>query len=444
MIAINKFFNKKYLTWLLAAIVLQACNKELPQAVPLEPATPSDAASILQQLDASEYSILKAAVEKASTFNSATGKLSDILGNPKGTLTFFAPDNTALLRSFQALGLPTDPSSLNFFRAGQLDTLLKYHIVGGEALSINRIVPITPAFNMYLQSALVLAPPTANLPPGYRMPVFLGKQGNSAFVNNIPVTQADIAASNGIMHKVYAALLPPDKVLWQTIAANAGGNYTYFKEAILRADAGVEPARQFQNILAVANANFTVLAPTNAAFENILVTLIANGIRAQQPEMQPALALLFARGLVTNYGVTIISNPSSIDTYGALLAREITPQLLQGVIAYHIVGKPGRPKTETSAEIPTIGYRNFTVNFPVESASQPTLVNASVTTHPGVIFKGTFGPAGIAAATVKGLGNATAANVLLSASPGTTNDLNHINGVIHRIDQVLLAQSFNQ
>jgi uncharacterized surface protein with fasciclin (FAS1) repeats len=430
MIVINKLFMRRSLKLLVALMLLQACNKELPQAVPLEPPPPADGETILQKLNASEYSILKTAVEKASTFASATGKLSDILGNPSGEMTFFAPDNAAILRSFAALGLPADASSLNFFRAGQLDSMLKYHIIGGSKLTIARINPVAPAFNMYLQSALVLAPPAAALPPGYRMPIFLGKQGSAGFVNNIPITQADIATANGVMHKVYAALLPPDKVLWYTIAANAGGSYTYFKAAVIRADGVEGPTGQFQAALMTANANFTVLAPTNAAFEDILIKLIAQAAMTQQG-MQQAAALLFAQGLVATYGVTIISNPATIPVYGELLASQITPALLQGVVAYHIVGKPGTP---------TIGYRDFTVNFPIEAASQPTLVNASVAAHPGISFKATFGASGVTAATVKGVGNATAANVLLSAAPSSTNDLNHINGVIHRIDQVLLAQ----
>ncbi|MCH5721222.1 fasciclin domain-containing protein [Niabella hibiscisoli] len=324
MTVINKIFKKSTLKLLAALFFLQACNKELPEAEPVEPVPPADTETILQKLNASDYSILKTAVEKASTFTSTTGKLSDILGNPSGEMTFFAPDNTAILRSFAALGLPADASSLNVFRAGQLDSMLKYHIIGGSQLTINRVNPVTPAFNMYLQSALVLAPPSAALPPGYRMPIFLGKQGTSGFANNIPITQADIATANGVMHKVYAALLPPDKVLWQTIAADAGGTYTYFKAAIIRADGGVNPEGLFQKALSTANANFTVLVPTNTAFEQTLVQLIARAAMNSQGLPQ-AEALLFAQGLVTTYGVTIISDPSSIPFYGALLAQEITP-----------------------------------------------------------------------------------------------------------------------
>ncbi|MCH5721221.1 hypothetical protein [Niabella hibiscisoli] len=105
-------------------------------------------------------------------------------------------------------------------------------------------------------------------------------------------------------------------------------------------------------------------------------------------------------------------------------------------MAYHIVGKPGQAKTDTTPEIPTIGYRNFTVNFPTQATNLPTLVNAFLPTHPGLTFQMT----NATTFTIKGIGNTTAAKVVLSAAPGVTNDINQINGVIQRIDQVLLAQ----
>ncbi|MCH5599094.1 hypothetical protein [Niabella ginsengisoli] len=48
----------------------------------------SETETIMQKLDAAEFSILRSAIEKASTFASPTGKVSDILANPNGTVTF--------------------------------------------------------------------------------------------------------------------------------------------------------------------------------------------------------------------------------------------------------------------------------------------------------------------------------------------------------------------
>ena len=70
--------NKVNLTVALSGILLlQACNKELPEAIPIDHPKGSPTETIMKKLDAAEFSILKTAVEKASTFASPTGKLSD-------------------------------------------------------------------------------------------------------------------------------------------------------------------------------------------------------------------------------------------------------------------------------------------------------------------------------------------------------------------------------
>lgn len=433
----NKVLNNKWsvcLAVIVSVIFFTACNKELPPAEPItQPA--SSGQTIAQLIGGTDFSILNAAVTKASTFSSSTGKLSEILADTSATLTFFAPDNTAILTGFSLLGLPANPSSLDFFRPGQLDSLLKYHLIGGEKFTLSRITPTTPGLNLYLQSMLMLAAPSATLPPGYRMPLVLGKQGTTAFVNNIPVTGPDIAAANGVMHKIAIVLLPPDKVLWQTIFANTDNSYTYFRAAVIRADGGINPSGTFQSALSTPNANFTALIPTNTAFEQLLTGQITLALMGPPYNLPGAAANAAATGLVTAYGVTIISDPASIPVYGAALATVVTPQLLQGVVAYHLLAKP------QTAPIPTFGYRHFTVNFPVATAANvPTLVNTSVPAHPGVALQATFGPMGVTSATVKGLGNPSAANIQLNPVPGGTSDQNHINGVIHKIDQVLLPQ----
>ena len=74
-----------------------------------------------------------------------------------------------------------------------------------------------------------------------------------------------------------------------------------------------------------------------------------------------------------------------------------------------------------------------------------TLLNSGIAVHPGVIVKATFvspfpGVSVVAAATVKGAANSTASNILISSTPPFTSDIHQINGVIHKIDQVLLPQ----
>jgi hypothetical protein len=57
-----------------------------------------------------------------------------------------------------------------------------------------------------------------------------------------------------------------------------------------------------------------------------------------------------------------------------------------------------------------------------------------------VTIQATFGTTGVTAATVKGVANPTASNVLIDPRTNGTSDQHYINGVIHKIDQVLRPQ----
>jgi hypothetical protein len=116
----------------------------------------------------------------------------------------------------------------------------------------------------------------------------------------------------------------------------------------------------------------------------------------------------------------VFSNPA---LYGVL-----TAQIVKGIVVYHI-----------------LGVRAFTNNFPTTQTFYPTLLNSAIPTHPGVGLVATFGTPFATSAKVKGVGNATAANIIINASPLLpdpvgTSDQHYLNGVIHKIDQVLLPQ----
>ena len=127
---INNIF-KYFLPALAMATLISSCNKDLPEAEPIVVAPPSGA-TIMETLGDPSYSFLKAAITRASTFNSPTGKLSTLLSDKTGVYTLFAPDDNAFKASLAALGLPADIGSINFLSPGLLDTIIKYHIVGGQ------------------------------------------------------------------------------------------------------------------------------------------------------------------------------------------------------------------------------------------------------------------------------------------------------------------------
>ncbi|HSN60675.1 MAG TPA: hypothetical protein VLR49_07060, partial [Ferruginibacter sp.] len=70
----------------------------------------------------------------------------------------------------------------------------------------------------------------------------------------------------------------------------------------------------------------------------------------------------------------------------------------------------------------------------------PTFLNSGITTHPGVTIIATFTGPVVSAATVKGVANATASNLILNPLPSGSSDQHYINGVMHKIDQVLRPQ----
>ena len=383
-------------TLIISLVIMAACNKSLPDPEPIE-SQPPTGSTILKLLDAPEYSILKAAVTRAG--KSITALLSD----STAVYTFFAPDNAA----FQFSGIPNE-AVIGFFSPGLLDTILRYHIIGGQKFSSADISSDFP--NLYLQSSLVLAPPSASLPPGLRMPLFPSKPAGNIWVNNIPVIQPDIQASNGVVHKVAAIVAPPSRVLFQRIATDP--DLTYFLAAVQRADSG-DVNKTLQSALSNPAANLTVFAPTNLAFQQILTGQITLYLIGQG--FDPVTASNTAAALASS--PTIFQNPLTFSV--------LTVPVVQGLLFYHV-----------------LGVRAFSVNIPASATSVPTLVNSVYPTYPGVTIQADFGLTGVTAARVKGFANPSPSNLLINPTPepNGSSDQHYINGTLHKIDQVLRLQ----
>lgn len=451
-----KIFRNKWVKTVAAAIavvgILTSCNKDLPVAEPIVPTQPTGS-TIFETIRANgtTYSYLDSAIVRASGFNNPSGRLDALLSDKTAVLTFFAPDNDAFQRSFQALGLPTAVSTLKGFRTGQLDSILRYHIVGGQKFASSSI-PATFPNSLYLQSTLLLSAPSAALPPGYRMPLFPGKQGSTSFANNVPLIQTDIEVGNGIMHRASFVLLPPSQVLWQRIASDP--DLTYLKAAVERADGGVGATGTLQSALSNAAANLTVLAPSNLAFQQLLTgqitlalipiitqqlipvitqQLIAGGAtQAEADAAAPGLAAAQAPAIAQGQAAALASTPAVFTN--PALASVLTPQTVAGIVVYHLLAT----KTGTTFQ----GIRAFSNSIPSTETNSFTLLNGAIAAHPGVTLKATYGFAGVIAITAKGLGNATASNVQINPTPapGGTSDQHYINGTLHKIDQVLIPQ----
>lgn len=387
-------YIKQLLVLAAGVLLLSSCNKDVPDPVPVT--TPAKSGqTIAQVLNDPSYSILKAAVTKAG--------LLDELSDTTAVYTVFAPNDAA----FALSGISA--AVINAMPADQVEAIVRYHIVGGQAVSSSMIPATAP--NIQLPTQLVLAPPSPTLPPGLRMPIFPSKKGNAAWVNNIPLTGVDVQASNGIIHTTATIVAPPTAFLWNRISTDP--NLTYLKAAILRADEGATPSTSFQAALLNPAASLTVFAPTDAAFKQVLTLQIT----------QALMQLMGLDAATAQAQATVLASTPAVFTNPAL-ATVLTPTTVQGLIAYHV-----------------LGFRDFTVNFPTTATLYKTLLNTAIPAHPGVMLQATFGTGGVIAATVKGAVNPTTSNVLINPTPGTgTSDQHYINGVLHEINQVLLPQ----
>jgi uncharacterized surface protein with fasciclin (FAS1) repeats len=188
-------------------------------------------------VDADAFSTLETAVVKANlqtTLSSA------------GPYTVFAPDNNA----FAASGVTADV--LNTLSADQIETILLYHTLSGEVMAAN-----------------APAGPNAKVTTASGDSVFVTRNATGVYINGVKVEQADIDASNGVIHRIGRVLMPPAGTIVETAAAAGSGFDSLVKAATRAGSASGDPM-----LLATLNsATLTVFAPTNAAFTQLLSDL---------------------------------------------------------------------------------------------------------------------------------------------------------------------------
>ncbi|OWK12155.1 hypothetical protein Celaphus_00003615 [Cervus elaphus hippelaphus] len=171
------------------------------------------------------FSMLVAAIQSAG--------LTETL-NREGVYTVFAPTNEA----FQAL-----PRN-----AKELANILKYH-VGDEILVSGGIGALVRLKSLQ----------------GDKLEV--SSKNNVVTVNKEPVAEVDIMATNGVVHAISSVLQPPANRPQERGDELADSALEIFKQASAFSRAAV--AASGLNTLLEGDGQYTLLAPTNEAFEKI-------------------------------------------------------------------------------------------------------------------------------------------------------------------------------
>jgi uncharacterized surface protein with fasciclin (FAS1) repeats len=414
-------------------LILVSCNKDVEQFTEA-PVTPPSGKALGETIAATATdSLYYRLISRAG--------LVSTINNKATSFTMFVPDNNAMKVFINAISqgqVPLQAPDAVF--SGFISTkipaataagIVSYNITSQTLLSAG--IPSTFP-NLQYPTILNPAPSVSAL---LRLTTFPTTR-NGGWLNNIPLTAVDMGAANGVIHHTALVVTPPQRFLWDRISTDT--TLTYLKAAINRADSGTAAPGTLQSALLNIGANLTVFAPTDAAFKATLTGAIYQALLPQivkqltaayagagmSDTAAAALAATNAPPLAIGQATAIASTPDVFQN--PLLFSVLTAQTVKGIVVYHLFGN-----------------RAYTNNFPTTTTYYPTLLNGAIAAHPGVGLTAVFGAPFVSAATVKGVGNATAANLIINASPLLpdpfgTSDQNYLNGVLHKIDQVLLPQ----
>lgn len=240
---------RKNTVWTLmaAALVFTACNDDDDETDDANPGPTENIAEIA--IGNPDYSILVEALEAAD--------LVGVVSNESATYTVFAPDNDAFNSFFNQEGIEDvdgDGSRVDdlvdqFGPEAVKETLL-YHVLGDEVRASNI------SANGYYTTASTFSP------SGNQLSLLAQSAGGNVTLNGFAdVENADILASNGVIHGINSVLTLP------TVAdlASYDPNLSSLYSAV--GDAGLA------STLSDNAATFTVFAPLNSAFNDVSATV---------------------------------------------------------------------------------------------------------------------------------------------------------------------------
>lgn len=228
-----------------------------------------------------------------------------------GPFTVFAPTNDAFAAFLTANGF----ASLDAVPTATLTQILLNHVISGEVLSTD------------LTTGYVNTQAYYGTEMSKKLSLYVSV-GTTVRLNGVStVTETDIQASNGVVHVVDAVIGLP------TVVTHAAANpaFTSLVSAVSRADL----SQNYVNVLS-GTGPFTVFAPTNDAFTNLLTSL------------------------------------------GFATVNDVPAALLEGVLLYHVVSGNVRAADLSNGQVvATLNGASFTVNISGTTVTLDTNGNAT-------------------------------------------------------------------
>lgn len=187
-----------------------------------------------------------------SNFSTLTKLLTDkeLIDTLKasGSFTLFAPTNDAFAK--------IDVSKLTNV---DLLRILKTHVLNKKVLAAD----VTSGFVPSLESS-----------------IYLSKNNNGVFINGKShVTQADISATNGVIHAIDKVIVPPNKKLWNVLTDYDNPNFTEFVSLLFDIHNNNEVFDRVRILVVIdwimtpPDNGLTIFVPTNEAFKEFYKTI---------------------------------------------------------------------------------------------------------------------------------------------------------------------------
>lgn len=229
--------------------------------------------------------------------------------NTAGTYTVFAPDNQAFIDAgltSAAISALTTAEEI----AGLKNVLLN-HVISTELTGAQ----LTTGYRK------TLAVPAAA--PEGKMDIYVSNTVDGIILNGGAEVTGTSDASNGIVHIVDEVISLPNIVTF----VGSNPNFSSLLAALTRAD---QLDQNFGGILSgSASSPFTVFAPTNTAFDNLLVELGSGTTLANIPEATLERTLKYHVVAGANVLSTSLTNNQDVDTFlGAGTNESLTIEIL--------------------------------------------------------------------------------------------------------------------
>lgn len=218
--------------------------------------------------------VVDVALANGLTSLAAALTATDLVTTLQGTgpFTVFAPDNDAFTALLNATGLDLD--NLSTAEEALVRNILLNHVIIGQNLSASDLVN---AGSGYTNTA-------ATGPNGENLSLYFTTSNGVVLNGQSTVTSADNTATNGTVHIVNTVIDLP------TIATFATTNdaLSLLVDALAYADTGTPTVPWIATVSDATAGPFTVFAPTNTAFGNVLAELSLTGFGEGMDELNAA------------------------------------------------------------------------------------------------------------------------------------------------------------